>query len=178
MFDIFSEIKARRTTHEVIRLLSQDSPKNQGYESSNPSSSSGPASSSRTSDQSYLDEIPSCFRPAQPVRKPGTRLGGIKRIAPHVKVQPPKRTRIPLEEGSRCFAVMFAKPQTRKNKTWEDDGYLIVTKDRLTLRNMQGEHITSGEFFGQNFNDGSTFRLGEKIVEIQEELSEMPNLEK
>lgn len=59
-------------------------------------------------------------------------------MAPSVKADPPKRARTPLASDSRCFAVMYAKPQTKKNKTWEDDGYLFLTKNNtLILRNMQ-----------------------------------------
>lgn len=70
---------------------------------------------------------------------PGSRLGGLKRIAPTTKSQTSKRTKVPITEGSRCFAVMYAKPQTRKNKIWEDDGYLFLTNDNtmLSLRNVQ-----------------------------------------
>ncbi|XP_022700232.1 uncharacterized protein LOC111266756 [Varroa jacobsoni] len=174
MFQIFGEIKARRTTHEVIRLLSAPEVQSKlgGYHTSKPIASSTievGISKSVNNDQS----IPHYLKP-QPLRKPGSRLGGIKRVAPSVKADPPKRARTPLASGSRCFAVMYAKPQTKKNKTWEDDGYLFLTKNNtLILRNMQGDEVTSGAFLAQNLTNGSIFSLGDKMIQIQDELNEM-----
>ena len=76
----------------------------------------------------------------------GSRLG-LKRIVTKTIGDEPtnkkERETIPLPKGTRCFNVLFAKHQTKKNKTWENDGFLTAKDGSLVLKNarVRSRHV-------------------------------------
>ncbi|XP_028968170.1 uncharacterized protein LOC114828389 [Galendromus occidentalis] len=180
MFTPFSSINSKRTSQDALKILVRSSPK----EIDAGSCSSGQGifrSESIHSDPpsgcifSTTDRSNTIFPNA--ARKPGSRLGLKRVVTKTMNEGPPnkkEREATPLPKGTRCFSVLFAKPQTKKNKTWENDGYLIVKNSSLTLKSTQGDIVSCGRLISQVLEEGNQFGVGDKVVQIQDELLELP----
>ncbi|XP_026481425.1 DNA repair and recombination protein RAD54B-like [Ctenocephalides felis] len=75
-------------------------------------------------------------------------------------------------DEEKKFKVVWGKNSSKKHKSYEDDGVLVVTKNSIVLKNSSGSIIAQT----RSIDDGllepeSTFSVGSKIVQIVEVIS-------
>eukprot|EP00833_Pecoramyces_ruminatium_P001923 jgi/Orpsp1_1/1175955/evm.model.c7180000055856.1 len=70
------------------------------------------------------------------------------------------------------FNVVWRKKTTKKNKTWEGDGILIVNGKSLLLKDEDGKDIAKGQDRNKSLDEGVILYLGQKEFEIMSELDE------
>uniref|UniRef100_A0A060T1Y1 ARAD1C24750p n=1 Tax=Blastobotrys adeninivorans TaxID=409370 RepID=A0A060T1Y1_BLAAD len=79
-------------------------------------------------------------------------------------------------DGSlRRFAVMIRKPSTKKHKTWEDDGFLVIKPDGIAiLKDPNQRFIAKGKLSPNSIEIDAVVSIGGKEVLLESELSEPP----
>ncbi|KAI8921587.1 P-loop containing nucleoside triphosphate hydrolase protein [Entophlyctis helioformis] len=68
------------------------------------------------------------------------------------------------------YSVVFRKQTSKVHKTWDGDGFLIVQDGMLKLKDADGTVIASGRK-NSPLEEGATFRVGQKEVEITARVS-------
>ncbi|KAH8921572.1 hypothetical protein BT69DRAFT_1264400, partial [Atractiella rhizophila] len=75
------------------------------------------------------------------------------------------------QQGPKYFEVLYRIPQSRKHKTWDGDGILLLMGKKAQLRNEDGANIDKGEVIGRADKVGDLFRVGAYEVEISDSAS-------
>ncbi|ORX54329.1 hypothetical protein BCR36DRAFT_410865 [Piromyces finnis] len=75
-------------------------------------------------------------------------------------------------EKKLYYNVVWRKKTTKKNKTWEGDGILIVNGKSLLLKDEDGKDIAKGQDRNKSLEEGVTLYLGQKEFEIMSVLDE------
>ncbi|KAH9994001.1 P-loop containing nucleoside triphosphate hydrolase protein [Russula vinacea] len=68
--------------------------------------------------------------------------------------------------GTRYWMVQWRAPQSKKHKTWEGDGVLVVTKPKGVLMDLEGRVLTTGNVSSDALEEGSQLSLGNKELQI------------
>ncbi|KAG9084941.1 helicase [Ceratobasidium sp. UAMH 11750] len=63
----------------------------------------------------------------------------------------------------RYYQVLWRNPQTKKHKTWDGDGVLVITGARYELLDEDAKPIGSGKILG-DLSEGSEIKLGNREV--------------
>ncbi|KAI0266687.1 P-loop containing nucleoside triphosphate hydrolase protein [Gloeopeniophorella convolvens] len=113
----------------------------------NPLSSEGSSSQKRKSDALGSRDYPSSKRQAT-----GATL-------PHAS-----------SSSTQYWMVQWRAPQTKKHKTWEGDGVLIVTRPKAVLMDSEGRVLTTGNVGPEVLEEGAQLRVGNKELEIDRAL--------
>ena len=84
-----------------------------------------------------------------------------------IKVEQNTTTDVVKHKGHRYFNVVWRKPTTKKHKTWEGDGILIVSGSELKLQDPSGKIISRGRFKEESLTVGDPLTVGGKECEIE-----------
>lgn len=68
--------------------------------------------------------------------------------------------------GTKYWMVQWRAPQSKKHKTWEGDGVLVVTKPKGVLMDLEGRVLTTGKVNSDALEEGSELSLGNKELQI------------
>ncbi|KAL4880231.1 DNA-dependent ATPase [Aspergillus karnatakaensis] len=72
--------------------------------------------------------------------------------------------------GAKYFNVLWRKPTTKKNKTWDGDGIVSARDGYLYLQDISGREM-GRVMYGSALKEGTTLSIGGKEVEIDTEIS-------
>lgn len=72
---------------------------------------------------------------------------------------------------SSFWMVQWRKPQSKKHKTWDGDGVLVVRGSTCTLFDMNETRIGGANFTAGKIKPGDELRVGGKDIEIDHEIS-------
>ncbi|KAL4861016.1 hypothetical protein BDV12DRAFT_180836 [Aspergillus spectabilis] len=73
--------------------------------------------------------------------------------------------------GGKYFNVLWRKPTTKKNKTWDGDGIVSSRDGYVYLQDISGREM-GRLMYGSALKPGSTLSIGGKEVEVDSEISE------
>lgn len=114
-------------------------------------------------------DVPSVPTPSRPLLNPARHKDGDSRRPLKPIHNPPSPEEIPKHKGSKSFenyySVLWRLPTNKKNKTWTDDGVLMVSDGYATLYNNSGK-IIGRTAFTNPLLPGSTLSAGGKEVEV------------
>ncbi|XP_022183703.1 DNA repair and recombination protein RAD54B-like [Myzus persicae] len=75
--------------------------------------------------------------------------------------------------GSKKYNVTWGKQTKKKHKTWEGDGYLIVSDKCAALHDLDGHKLgTTSDLKSLNLEDGSIIVVGSKQVQVLDLITE------
>ncbi|KAL4091467.1 hypothetical protein QTP88_026155 [Uroleucon formosanum] len=75
--------------------------------------------------------------------------------------------------GSKKYNVTWGKQTKKKHKTWEGDGYLIVSDKFAALHDLDGHKLgTTSDLKSLNLEDGSIIVVGNKQVQVLDLVTE------
>ncbi len=69
----------------------------------------------------------------------------------------------------RYYSGMYAKPTTKKHKTWDEDGFVIIAGNNVVLKDTDGNVIESSskiKLTEEMISECKPFRLGSKEVQV------------
>ncbi|KAB5592863.1 DNA repair and recombination protein RAD54B [Ceratobasidium theobromae] len=64
------------------------------------------------------------------------------------------------------YQVLWRAPQTKKHKTWDGDGVLVITGSRYELLDEDAKPIGSGKILGE-LSEGAEIKLGNRELQIE-----------
>ncbi|KAF8606322.1 hypothetical protein BDV93DRAFT_521145 [Ceratobasidium sp. AG-I] len=67
---------------------------------------------------------------------------------------------------SQYYQVLWRAPQTKKHKTWDGDGVLVITGSRYELLDEDAKPIGNGKILGE-LSEGSEIKLGNRELQIE-----------
>lgn len=103
-----------------------------------------------------------------------------KNIVPSssVKINVKNETKANANTNDILFNVLWGKKTTKKHKTWEGDGIVIVSGGMITLKDLSGRTLgtTTTANSGQTVEliEGTQISVGSKEVELIERISQAP----
>ncbi|ODM16378.1 hypothetical protein SI65_08378 [Aspergillus cristatus] len=71
--------------------------------------------------------------------------------------------------GERFFNVLWRKPTTKKNKTWDGDGILTIRDGYAYLQDISGKDM-GRIMYGSKLDPGTMLSIGSKEVEVDSEI--------
>ncbi|QRW11400.1 DNA repair and recombination protein RAD54 [Ceratobasidium sp. AG-Ba] len=69
----------------------------------------------------------------------------------------------------RYYQVLWRAPQTKKHKTWDGDGVLVITGPRYELLDEDAKPIGNGKILGE-LVEGAEIKLGNRELQIEREI--------
>ncbi|KAG9122857.1 helicase [Ceratobasidium sp. 392] len=69
----------------------------------------------------------------------------------------------------RYYQVLWRTPQTKKHKTWDGDGVLVITGSHYDLLDEDAKPLGSGKIMG-DLSEGAEIKLGNRELQIEREV--------
>ncbi|CCF57034.1 hypothetical protein KAFR_0C00390 [Kazachstania africana CBS 2517] len=116
-------------------------------------------------------------KPFKPPRKLGTNVNEKRVRSTVVKEQSPKKKLNISTTNKKYFTTMYRKQTSKKHKTWENDGYAILTKTKLSLYNDNGKFISSVTVQGiENSIEDTIIKIGSLEFQLDHLISDSEEL--
>ncbi|KAK9460737.1 SNF2 family N-terminal domain-containing protein [Lipomyces oligophaga] len=82
----------------------------------------------------------------------------------------------PIDEITTCYTVLWRKPSSKKNKTWEGDGFLVARESGVILYDQNGKIMGKSRRSIANLEDSTIISIGSYEMQIDYKLDSQPSI--